>query len=189
MKLDITQLIQSLTSDRLLHCIMHKTVSQFPPGAEIFKKTPSPCKNTLHFYINLNVVSFAFDCVLAFFRHPCKRLLSTHHWQLGIVLPTSYFSKLSYLTANIDILHIGAFWIQNKWFGTTCLTCRYLRISYSCIEHDVKFVHTNVQTTESSTLSPPVNLQRHRKIKVLLKYEICTCFCLRYFLWKHKTRW
>jgi hypothetical protein len=56
-----------------------------------------------------------------FFRHLCKQLLSTHHWQVGSLLSTSYFKKLLYLTANIDILHKGALWTQNNWFGTSCL--------------------------------------------------------------------
>jgi hypothetical protein len=67
--------------------------------------------------MNLNVVSFPFDCVLAFFRHTCKQLFPTHYWQLGIVLPTSYFRKLSYLTANIDFytkVHFG-----HKIIGST----------------------------------------------------------------------
>jgi hypothetical protein len=56
-----------------------------------------------------------------FFRHLCKQLLSTHHWQAGILLSTTYYKELLYLTANIDILHKGALWTQNNWLDTSCL--------------------------------------------------------------------
>jgi hypothetical protein len=64
-------------------------------------ETPLHCNNTL--CINRNEVSFSFDCESTFYRHPCKQLLPTHHWQAGIVLPTSYFPTLLRLTAKIDI--------------------------------------------------------------------------------------
>jgi len=99
-----------MSFESLRQCIIQKAHSWVPPDTEILMETPLHCDITLRFCTNRNVVSFSYR-LSRYFIHA-----SLESWYFAV---HQLFPNITVF--NCDILHKGAFWTQNKWFGTSCL--------------------------------------------------------------------